>query len=222
MLQLIIGITLGIILLFVIMLLITEMASTYPVWKHFEKSPKASLPAYTFTEKKEKEPGNLRALLLVLLCITGFGVAIFLIVSSPSQGVQPVSERPAYSGRTPEAPPTAPAVSLERRLTDISTVYGLMITLQTKWADGKIYGNSRVSFEKTPVPNVTDWRFSLLDKDGFLIREFHFSANDFVFETGANEQITGLLNRFNADMSLKEYQRIDRLQVVVDKKLSSQ
>jgi hypothetical protein len=149
-------------------------------------------------------------------------VAIFLIVSSPAQGVQPVGERPAYSGRTPEAPATAPAVLLERRLTDISTVYGLMITLQTKWADGKIYGNSRVSFEKTPVPNITDWRFSLLDKDGFLIREFHFSANDFVFETGANEQITGLLNRFNADMSLKEYQRIDRLQVVVDKKLSSQ
>ena len=53
MLQLIIGITLGIILLFVIMLLITEMASTYPVWKNFEKQAIAP-PACHFPEKKEK------------------------------------------------------------------------------------------------------------------------------------------------------------------------
>lgn len=202
----------GVILLFVIMLLITEMASTYPVWKHFGTKNNFHL-SDQHSERKEKQPKSLRTLLLVFFCIVGFGVAAFLIFNALAAKEQtPVAEVRTAS----EQPVMSP---VERRLTDVSAGYDLLFTLQTKWEDGKIYGNNRITFQKLPAPNFSDWLYSLLDKDGFLIKEFHFSSNDFVSETDTAGRTTALLNRFNADMSLKEYQRIDRLQVVVDKRI---
>lgn len=212
MLQLIIGILLGVILLFVIVLLITEMASTYPVLKSLDTHNGSSFEQPVH-HKKERTTNGMRITLVVFLCILGFGVAAFLI----SNSLMTKDTAPAESLPVGNASLASPAV--ERRLTDVSEEYGLLFTLQTKWEDGKIYGNNRIAFQRIPTANFSEWLYSLLDKDGFLIREFHFSTTDFVAETDTSGRTSAFLNRFNAEMSLKEYQRIDRLQVVVDKRI---
>jgi hypothetical protein len=67
--QLILGISLGIILLFVILLLITEVAATYPVWKQFDSN--FSAPVAPIPQKSKGERNTLKILLLVL---TGVGL----------------------------------------------------------------------------------------------------------------------------------------------------
>lgn len=210
MLQLIIGISLGIILLFVIVLLVTEMAATYPVWKHFQHRS----PAPDNDNGFRQEPRNgLNVLLLVLVCIIGFCIAGFLIGS-------------AWPGKNPE--PITKAVSINqpvratgaKKLSDSLVSRQLFFTSETKWEDGKMYCNNQV-FPEDPQPLLfTELRFSFLDKDGFLIRELRFTPSDFVTEMNAYGGIAALLNRSSTGMSEKEYNRIAKLQVVLDKKRS--
>lgn len=112
-------------------------------------------------------------------------------------------------------------IPLKKYLTDSLAEQGLLFTTLTKWEDGKVYCNHRVLFQKAVNWNFTDWHYSLLDKDGFLIKDFHFTQNDFIVDT-KDGRTTALLNRCNAAMTLNEYQRITSLQVILDKKMSSE
>lgn len=208
MLQLIIGISLGIILLFVIVLLVTEMTATYPVWKHFQHRSPAPDNDTGFQHEPRNGPN---VLLMVLVCIIGFCIAGFLIGT-------------AWPGKIPE--PITKAVSVnqvaraagEKKLSDSLVSQHLFFTSAIKWEDGKMYCNNQV-FPENPQPlTFTELRYSFLDKDEFLIRELHFTANDFVTEMNAYGGIAALLNRSSAEMSEKEYNRIKKLQVVLDKK----
>lgn len=210
MLQLIIGISLGIILLFVILLLITEVTATYPVWKHFNTDLLSKVNDQVFKTRGERN--SLKLLLLVVSCLLGFCIVAFLIGSSvpPGKGNAVVKV---------DSLRTTAALTTQKQLSDSIGEHGLFFSLEAKWEDGKLYGNNRVSFLKSPVWSFADWRYSLLDADGFLIKEFRFALADFVFETKPGGRITGLLNRFNAEMTIKEFQRIEKLQVVLDKKV---
>jgi hypothetical protein len=207
-LQLIIGISLGIILLFVIVLLVTEMAATYPVWKHFQHRSPAPGNDKGF---QQEQRNGLHVLLLVMVCIIGFCIAGFLIGT-------------AWPGKPPA--PFTKAVSVnqpvkatgEKKLSDSLVSQHLFFTSETKWEDGKMYCNNQV-FPENPQPLLfTELRYSFLDKDEFLIRELHFTPNDFVTEMNAYGGIAALLNRSSTGMSEKEYNRIEKLQVVLDKK----
>lgn len=210
MLQLIIGVFLGVILLFVIVLLLTEITSTYPVWKHF--SNKSLLYANRLPAAKARKQNRLRLFLLLMGCLLGIAAVAFFAGKLLFATRATAAKEANVKSRLPVAP-------VNRHLTAIATDDGLLFTLQTKWEDGKIYGNNKVLFQKAPITNFSDWLYLLLDKDGFLLKEFHFSPTEFIVETAADGRVTALLNRFNAAMTQKEYLRIDRLQVVVDKKV---
>lgn len=208
-LQLIIGISLGIILLFVIVLLVTEMTATYPVWKHFQH--RSSVPDND-TGFREEPRNGLGVLLLVLVSIIGFCIAGFLIGT-------------AWPRKTPE--PITKAVSISqpvnaeggKKLSDSLPSQHLFFTSETKWEDGKMYCNNQV-FPENPQPlEFTELRYAFLDKDEFLIRELRFTPNDFVAEMNAYGSLAALLNRSSTAMTEKEYGRIKKLQVVLDKKL---
>jgi flagellar basal body-associated protein FliL len=208
--QLILGISLGLILLLVVVLFITEVAATYPVWKSF--SPSLSSQAHHAENGNKKKSSGLMYALLAFLIISCLAI-VFLLISSA--GADKQENRGVRVEKT--KPPAL--VSTKKYLTDSLAEQGLLFTTQMKWEDGKMYCNNRVLLLGEQAPNFSDWYFSLLDKDGFLIKDFHFSQNDFVAEEAAG-RTTAFLNRCQAAISLNEYQRIARLQVVLDKKIN--
>ena len=211
MFQLILGISLGLILLFVLVLLVTEMAATYPVWKHF----KMDLSAHP--GNPAKPPGTKKRLAKVVL-VTLLAIASFCTIAQLVNGFRAEKEDRTAAAET--KPVNQPAdFSAKKYLSDSVSTPGLRFASQIKWEEGKMYCNNRVLFENEPAWNFTDCHYSFLDKEGFLITDIHFSQTDFVTETKAG-RMTALLNRSNISISFGEYQRIAQLQVVLDNKLS--
>lgn len=207
MFQLIIGVLLGIILLFVIVLLITEVGSTYPVWRQGERGSvfnDQSLPS-----REQRNP--VRIFLLILVALLGLGIAVYLVSSELTQPNAAVAEK---------LPPASdkPAV-YTKLLTGSSANQLLYFRLQTKWEEGKLYGNNSINFRNDSAWRFTDCRYHLLDKDGFLVKEIVFLPEEFVYMTTPEGRITGISNKFNAEISLREYQKIEKMQVVLDKRL---
>lgn len=211
MLPLILGISLGIILLFVVVLLVTEMAATYPVWKQFDRERLPHSGQYILQPTIRQK--RLKILLLALVCLLAL-FAIFVLVRNPAEksGSEAVVEARTEAGTLP--------LPAGKFLTDSLAEQGVLVTLLAKWQDEKIYCNTRILFQQAPA--ASEWQISLLDKEGFVIKEFRFTAADFVAEVQPGGAITALLNRSNAPLSQKEYQRIVKLQVVLDKKLPRQ
>lgn len=207
MFQLVIGIVLGIILLFVIVLLITEVAATYPVWRQGESG--SVFGGHPLPGRERRNP--VRIFLLILVALAGLGMAVYLV---SSEMVKP--EPPAAENRLPAT--TASAVHT-KLLTGSSSNSLLVFRLQTKWEDGKLYGNNSINFRSDSAWRFTDCRYHLLDHDGFLVKEIVFLPEDFVYTTSPDGRITGISNKFNTEVSLKEYQKIEKMQVVLDKKL---
>lgn len=208
MFQLILGISLGVILLFVILLLITEVAYTYPVWKSAGKN--LSSPFTQLAEKKDKR--NLRILLLSLLGVIGICLAVyFFSLKDPA---------PAKVLPQETIQPSTPSPSLfAKQLAGISADGKLSFRLQTKWEEGKLYGNNTITFTNDSVWRYTNCRYLLLDKDGFLLKEILFSSNDVAYIVGPANRNAGVMSKFNIEMGRREYQRIDKLQVILDNKI---
>lgn len=204
MFQLIIGISLGIILLFVLLLLVSELTATYPVWKHFQKTPFTTGKA----AKLNKGRSPLKRLLLLLFSL----VALCLVAFFMRHHLLPAKKH-AIENKAPEVLAAAAAKNLRLRSA------AALFTLETKWEEGKIYGKGRITFRDTLMPVFVILSYLLLDKDGFLIKEFQFPRTDFLYETDSSGRTTALLNRFRAAMDLKEYRHIASMQVVLDKKL---
>jgi len=205
-LQLIIGISLGLIFLFVVILLVTEMAATYPVWKQFDSALLTRLHADLFKNKTGRN--GLKSILLVLACFLGFCIVGLLVSNSAPPSIKPVET-------------TNPTVVVQKQLADSATGYGYKFSCHTKWQDGKIYCNNRIYLQHSSAPLVAECRFELLDKDGFLLKEFSFTPADFFSETQPDGELTALLNHCKAEMGIDEYLRIEKLQVVLDKKITS-
>lgn len=209
MLQLIIGISLGLILLFVILLLVSELTATYPVWKHF-KHPSLSFPKQSAETEKQT---NLPFILLLLVCLFGIGMAAFLVTEALPQTEEPKVQADTASRSMLVMPKT------RKLLTD--SLPGFFFRTETKWEDGKMYCNNQVFLENPQPLNFSELRYSFLDKDDFLIKEIQFSPSDFVTETNGYGGLSALLNRCNTDLSQKEFYRIEKLQVVLDKVVHS-
>jgi hypothetical protein len=206
-LQLIIGISLGLILLFVILILISELTATYPVWKHFNR-PFHS--AWNNGPEKGKQ-NKLPFLLLLLVCLFGIGMAAFLVTDTLPRNDEPKVKADSAS-RVMQEP------KVRKLLTD--SLPGFFFRTETKWEDGKMYCNNQVFLENPQPLHFSDLRYSFLDKDEFLIKELHFTFNDFVSETNGYGGISALLNRCSTELSQKEFDRIDKLQVVLNKMVS--
>lgn len=211
MFTLIIGIVLGALLLFVILLLVTEVFATYPVWARFG-SAVHSLSPESSTPKKNK---RIRfRLLLAVVIVLGLSSIAFVITNLP----QRVETPPVVEAKSSEAPKSA----FNKLLSDSLPGYGLLFLLQTKWDGGKMYGNNRVAFSTNASWRFTDCRYFLLDREDYLIKELPFTQNDFVFEMQRDSSISGMINRFQVEMPLSEYRKIDKVQVVLDRKLLAQ
>ncbi len=208
MFQLILGISLGVILLFVILLLITEVAATYPVWKQIDSSFSRQTP----TQPQQNKRGR-NALKLLILVLTAVGILCVLgyLINNKTE---PQQTAPGINAEN------ATATVYTKLLSANSADYLLSFRLQTKWQDGKLYGNNSITFNTDSVWRPTDCRYYLLDREGFLIKEIVFSPDDFVFETNPSGRTRGLVNKFNTQLSLQEYRKIEKLQVVLDEKLS--
>ncbi len=207
MFQLVIGILLGIILLFVIVLLITEVGSTYPVWRQGEKG-------FVFSDPSPPTHGRrnpLRIFLLILVAVLGLGMAVYLVSSQLTQPDAAVAEK------LPPASDKPPVYT--KLLTGSAANQLLQFRLQTKWEEGKLYGNNNINFRNDSAWQFTDCRYHLLDRDGFLVKEIVFLPEEFVYMTNPSGRITGISNKFNSEISLREYQKIEKMQVVLDKKL---
>lgn len=208
MLQLIIGISLGVILLFVIVLLVTEMAATYPVRKQFDQLPVDTVRKPELPQRK-KTKGTA---LMLLLCLAAFLlIAYFITNLLPPEQSKATKTTPPVSNRPPDKP--------RKRFADSISHPGFFFTAETKWEDGRLYCNNRVFFENPQPAPFSEMRYVFLDKDGFQLRAFSFAASDFVVETNPFGGVASLLNRSSTEMSWKEYNRVEKLQVVLDKKL---
>lgn len=207
MLQLIIGISLGIILLFVIVLLVTEMMATYPVWKQFHR------PA----DLHESSSGSGKSasstfLLLLLACLVVLAI-VALLITNKMPGKQVEENSLVHSASKQES------IKTEKFVVDSMSQPGIFFRSESKWEDGKMYCNNRVFFENPQPPTFTEMRFSFQDKDHFQISELQLTPGDFVTETNGYGGVSALLNRSTVEMSVKEYGRIEILQVVLDKKV---
>lgn len=207
MFQLILGISLGAILLFVLLLLITEVAATYPIWKHFDNRSPTSQDSPRGLDGKRNNIALWLLLLIVLLIISLS--AYFLSIE---RGKQQMPETKLEK----QAPPTN---VYSKQLAGSDAGRRFFFSLQTKWEDGKMYGNNAVTFHQDTLLGFSECRYHLLDRDGFLISEIVFSPNDFVYTTGAEGKVNGLSGRFNIEIGLQEYQKVQKLQVVLDKRL---
>ena len=208
MLQLIIGISLGLLLLFVLLLLITEVAATYPVWKQGEResdSPLTSLP-----QRNGGRQGSFKLVLLILTGMVALGAGSYLLISTLGRNVT------APELKISEA---AAAGKARKYLTGTVEGHQIRFQLQTKWEDGKIYGNSVFEPGSDTAWQFKESRFYFLDQEGFLLKLISFSPDDFVFITDANEKVTGLTHKFSTAMTLAEYEKVAKLQVVLDKKV---
>lgn len=209
MFQLVIGIFLGVLLLFVILLLVTEVAATYPLRKQFDQS---LLPQVNDRfVKKGGEQNHLKLILLILGCMLGFGIIVLFINDAPGKKSPPSLLRSHTISE--------PVKRTTKTLTNNAAGDSLLFTLQLKWEDGRMYGNNKVTFTRTSVLNFSDWRYFLLDKDGFLIKELAFTLDSFVVMTNPGDGAIGLLNRFNSNISIDEFQKIEIMEVALDRKV---
>jgi hypothetical protein len=207
--QLIIGILLGVLLLFVIILLITEVATTYPVWKQADKEP--SFNDHTHNGRERRSP--VRIFLLILVALIGLSMAVYLV---GSELMQPEEKAAPKSVETNEA---EEPVVYTKVLTASFSGQQIHFRLQTKWEDGKLYGNNNISFRSDSAWRFSDCRYHLLDKEGFLVKEIIFVRDDFIYVTTPDGRINGVSSKFNTEISLREYRKIEKLQVVLDKKM---
>lgn len=209
MFQLVIGIFLGVLLLFVILLLVTEVAATYPLRKQFDQM--MLTPVTDQFEKKAGKRNNLKLLLLLLGCMLGFSIVVLFINDAPGKKEQPSLLRVQTISE--------PVKRTAKTLTNNAAGDSLFFTLQLKWEDGRMYGNNKVTFTRTSVLNITDWRYFLLDNDGFLIKELGFTLDSFVVITNPDDGAPGLLNRFNSGISVDEFHKIEKMEVALDRKV---
>jgi hypothetical protein len=207
--QLIIGILLGVLLLFVIVLLITEVASTYPVWKQADREP--SFNDHANNGRERRSP--VRIFLLILVALIGLSMAVYLVGSQLMQPEEQTAKKPTETDSTQEP------VVYTKVLTASFAGRQIHFRLQTKWEDGKLYGNNNISFRSDSVWRFSDCRYHLLDKEGFLVKEIIFVPDDFIYLTTPEGRINGVSSKFNSEISLREYQKIEKLQVVLDKKM---
>ena len=208
MLQLIIGISLGIILLFVIVLLVTEMMATYPVWKQFHR-PAGDVPESSLGNGKS---GSSTLLLLLLACLVVLAIAALLMTNR-------LPGKPAEESTIVHSASKEEVVKTEKLFVDSTSQPGIFFRSETKWEDGKMYCNNRVFLENPQPLTFTEMQFSFLDKDHFQIGRLQLTPGDFVVETNGYGGISALLNRGAVEMSVKEYGRIEKLQVALDKKV---
>lgn len=208
MFQLIIGILLGVLLLFVIVLLITEVATTYPVWKQADKEP--SFHDHSHNSQERRSP--VRIFLLILVALIGLSMAVYLV---GSQLMQPEEKTVQKRTETNDAE----AVVYTKVLTASFAGQQIHFSLQIKWEDGKLYGNNNISFRSDSAWRFSDCRYHLLDKEGFLVKEIVFVPDDFIYITTPEGRINGVSSKFNTEISLREYRKIEKLQVVLDKKM---
>ena len=215
MFQLILGISLSVILLFVITLLLTEVAATYPMMNRYEGNIFVRFNDFLF--KKAEDRNKARLLLLVLSCILALCITAFIISSVPEKSVDTlISNTTATGGEKLQGPP--PVVT-NKTLTDSYSELALGFSFRTKWEDNKIYANAYVRFDGKPIWSFKDWSFYLLDKDGFQVAKYSFALSDLIFETSPGGAIIGLAGRATPqELTLAEYQKIDRLQVVLDRR----
>lgn len=211
MFQLIIGILLGVLLLFVIVLLITEVATTYPVWKQAEREP--SFTDHSHNGRERRSP--VRIFLLILVALIGLSMAVYLV---GSQLVQP-EENSVQKRTEPDDINTDEPVVYTKVLTASFAGQQIHFRLQTKWEDGKLYGNNNISFRSDSSWRFSDCRYHLLDKEGFLVKEIVFVPDDFIYVTTPEGRVNGVSSKFNTEISLREYRKIEKLQVVLDKKM---
>lgn len=207
MFQLILGISLGIILLFVLLLLITEVAATYPVWKQFDKRE----PSLHDSPPQRNDKRNYMAIwLLVLVVLLIICLIAYFISTEVTKQKQPEEKTEATA---------APKKGYTKLLSGSDAGHFAFFRLQTKWQDGRMYGNNTITFHKDTVLQFSDCRYHLLDGDGFLVREISFSPEDFVYTSGPSGTVNGLSSKFNTEMELQDYRKIEKLQVVLDKKI---
>ena len=209
MFQLIIGILLGVLLLFVIVLLITEVATTYPVWKQAEREP--SFNDHNHNGRERRNP--VRIFLLILVALIGLSMAVYLVGSELLQPEEKTAQK------QPAADDEQEPVVYTKILTASFAGQQIHFRLQTKWEGGKLYGNNNISFRSDSVWRYSDCRYHLLDKEGFLVKEIIFVPDDFIYITTPEGRINGVSNKFNTEISLREYRKIEKLQVVLDKKM---
>ncbi|NTS40046.1 hypothetical protein HRG84_03945 [Flavisolibacter sp. BT320] len=209
MFQLIIGILLGVLLLFVIILLITEVATTYPVWK--QAGREAAFGDEPLNGRGRRSP--VRIFLLILVALIGLSMAVYLVGTRLLEPGETVAKNQAASN-TSEEP-----VLHAKVLTASYAGRQVHFRLQTKWEDGKLYGNNNISFQSDSVWRFTDCRYHLLDKEGFLVKEIIFVPDDFIYITTPEGKTNGVSSKFNTEISLREYRKIEKLQVVLDKKM---
>lgn len=212
MFQLVLGIFLSVLLLVVILLLVTEVAATYPFRKHFDETilaqPTDRYPA------RSRGWTNLKLFFVVLGCMLGVCIALLVITGS----TQPKNSPSLLRSASVTAPP---AKANNKLLTDSSMSHSLTFSLQLKWEDGKMYGNNKVGLTDSLNPGFTDLRYYLLDRDGFLIKELSFIQDDFIAELGPDNRVQNLTNKFNTVINAGEFQKIEKMQAVLDKKTTA-
>ncbi|HVK97440.1 MAG TPA: hypothetical protein VM368_06465 [Flavisolibacter sp.] len=211
MFQLILGIALSVILLFVITLLLTEVAATYPLMNRYERNIFVRFNEFLF--KNAGERNKARLLLLVLSCILGLSITAYFI-SNPT-------EKYGNSQTTATPPVHVAPLPVTKTFTDSITVQGLVFIVRTKWEDGKIYCNNYIRFLDRPIWSFKDWSFYMLDNDGYLIKKISYTLNDLSFETRPEGGIMGLVGKTNDQLSLNEYHKIKKVEVVLDRKMTA-
>lgn len=207
MFQLIIGILLGVLLLFVIILLITEVATTYPVWK--QANGESAFNDHNGRQRKSP----VRIFLLILVALIGLSMAVYLV------GTRLIEPEKAVVKELAEPETEREPVLHVKVLTASFAGRQIHFRLQTKWEDGKLYGNNNISFQSDSAWRFSDCRYHLLDKEGFLVKEIIFVPDDFIYLTTPQGRTSGLSSKFNTEISLREYRKIEKLQVVLDKKM---
>jgi hypothetical protein len=206
--QLILGISLSVIFLFVITLLLTEVAATYPMSNKYERNIFVRFNDFMFRNAADRNKARL--LLVVLSCILGLCITLYIISNAASS--KAAEEQPVYIANKT----TVPVVTASFK--DTLAEYSLSFLTRTKWEDGKIYCNNYVHFDGNPIWSFKDWSFYLLDKDGFLVKKFSFPLAELMFETKDGGRITGMIAKCNGELSQEEYAKIHSLEVVLDKK----
>lgn len=210
MFQLILGSLLGLLLLFVILLGVTEVIANYPIWKNADE---LWPPAGRQQQRKTKHLYRLPLLLLLGAALLGGGITGFFI-SHGFPGEESASVRSAEMVELPGRVFT-------KTHSDSMPGYGLTFVLQTKWEDGKLYGNNRIKLGNNAYWRFADCRYFLLDAEGYLIKALSFTQNDFVFETTPDGKPTALINRFQVVLPFPDYEKMETLQVALDRKLSA-
>ena len=208
MLQLIIGISLGLLLLFVLLLLITEVAATYPVWKQAGRESDSPMPPPP--QSNGGRQGSFKLVLLILTGMVALGAVSYLLITALGRNVTAPELKVSEAAEPGRA---------RKYLTGTVEGHQIRFQLQTKWEDGKIYGNSVFEPGSDTAWQFKESRFYFLDQEGFLLKLISFSPDDFVFITDANEKVTGLTHKFSTAMTLAEYEKVAKLQVVLDKKV---